>query len=847
MVQDPYVATQSRITPTSTGRIVDPYPSPNTSTTQIAPKAGTNLGSGYGASSISDSSGKPLLTYENEAAKSSQLLSTRTTPPFDPTVAQKIDPAILQNGRMPESVSQAIKAQFPGSAAMELDHIMPLELGGSNQKSNLQLEAGADTTRPYSPGKNPTLTDPLENTLAKRVHNGEISLLDGWKLMAQAKGITLPEQGGVNPSDAQIQPNQQKPSALEATYPQASQVVKDIVKNPLALGNSFMDIISTPFNDIKQAINTFGQVTDNFWKGVFNHESLSKQVGNTLEMMATGGGAGFSGISTLFNTASKVPIVGSVIKSLFLLPAFSGDITGDSAAVAVQGANKVGLISDETAKNITPGIKDFASLVGSIYGGEELAKIYGELKVKYGTSEANNMVKNAQELVKDNPKPILENKTNENTPISKPTLSDIAEKQAIQPEKAEKPTTEESPLATEARKYKSAEEFVKAQGETVYHGTKANINSLSESDVLQYGKPNALYGQGLYLTDSPKVAEGYSVTKGTGEAGKILSGTIKPDVKLLNLDEPIKKEFVDSLQRASGDLSLDINSRDTGQSAMKKFMNSLHGLPTNEASEIIDSLHHNLEQLGYDGFQHVGGQITGGVPSKVSILWDGGARSAVDKVNSTSKSQLTDIWNKANTEVKPSEITQKVPQPRLLKPTKSSGIEKLIGSARSIFAYGKENGMDVGNVEDLPTYNEVSHKDMDVRITDMMKNDPERAERIGLGEEKAPKGDIAQRYYQAQVLKAKAEGNGELSLKLANSPLAAENTALGQKLGALRGVGSNDPVAMIKEINDAWKKVSEEKSSSIEKTAKEARTISERAKVARPKVNWNDFLETIKC
>ena len=92
-----------------------------------------NLGGGYGSSNATDpNSGKPLLTFINPQAKASQLLTDRTAPTIDPTVPQKIDSSVLQNGRMPESVSQAIKAQFPGSAADELDHIMPLELGGSN-------------------------------------------------------------------------------------------------------------------------------------------------------------------------------------------------------------------------------------------------------------------------------------------------------------------------------------------------------------------------------------------------------------------------------------------------------------------------------------------------------------------------------------------------------------------------------------------------------------------------------------------------------------------------------------------------------------------------------------------
>lgn len=198
----------------------------------------------------------------------------------------------------------------------------------------------------------------------------------------------------------------------------------------------------------------------------------------------------------------------------------------------------------------------------------------------------------------------------------------------------------------------------------VYHGTKAPITSLKEADVLTYGKANSLYGQGLYLTDNPKVAEGYSVTKGSGETGKVLSGTIKSDVNLLNLDEKLPKNITNAMEKVinEGNDGAHISFKGkNGQLAMKEFMNNLHGLPTSEASDIVDSLHYNLEQLGYDGFKHTGGQITGGVPSNVSILWDGGKRSITDKIEvktpkpETSTKEL--LGKEPTYKVKPAEKT----------------------------------------------------------------------------------------------------------------------------------------------------------------------------------------------
>lgn len=151
------------------------------------PEGFNPLPDGYGASNIQDpSSGKPLLTYESEAMKSSMLLSDRTALSFDFTKPQVIDRKSLTNGRMPESVSHEIKKSLGGTGTEELDHIMPLELGGSNDKMNLRLE-------PFKSGKKQTATDPIENQIKRDAISGKIPVRDAWIKMAQEKGIELPD------------------------------------------------------------------------------------------------------------------------------------------------------------------------------------------------------------------------------------------------------------------------------------------------------------------------------------------------------------------------------------------------------------------------------------------------------------------------------------------------------------------------------------------------------------------------------------------------------------------------------------------------------------------------------
>src|SRR4051812_33731461 len=69
------------------------------------------------------------------------------------------------------------------------------------------------------------------------------------------------------------------------------------------------------------------------------------------------------------------------------------------------------------------------------------------------------------------------------------------------------------PLAAEARKYKSAEEFVKAQI-NAYHGTDATFN---EFDITKKGQHGSLEGEGIYLTSSPEIASRYA-----GASGRVM-------------------------------------------------------------------------------------------------------------------------------------------------------------------------------------------------------------------------------------------------------------------------------------------------------------------------------------
>ena len=137
-----------------------------------------------GPSSELDSSGKPFLDYRNKGDKATTTDRTRVDTPFDPTKASPHTADTFYNPRA--VVARAtLKKQMGGTYNDELDHIISLELSGSNQKENLQIE-------PMTSGGKNTATDPLENRLAKEVSSGQKSLFDAQVELAKAKGKTLP-------------------------------------------------------------------------------------------------------------------------------------------------------------------------------------------------------------------------------------------------------------------------------------------------------------------------------------------------------------------------------------------------------------------------------------------------------------------------------------------------------------------------------------------------------------------------------------------------------------------------------------------------------------------------------
>jgi len=205
-----------------------------------------------------------------------------------------------------------------------------------------------------------------------------------------------------------------------------------------------------------------------------------------------------------------------------------------------------------------------------------------------------------------------------------------ATQQEIKPRAIETPA-EEQELVKEARKFKSAEEFVKSKGEPVYHGTTEKFYSFKH-DMGEEG------AGAIWFSKSKELANIY-IDAGMGKYPRIIETYVSPK-KTFDTDIPEHREIWDYLvekDKLGGNDDLKVN--DNGGY-----------YPFWHANEYLIPI---LKRKGFDSVYIIdsGGEDTIGMFN-------------LDQIKT--KQQLTDIWNKAQEKVvrKPVSVPKKVqPEP----------------------------------------------------------------------------------------------------------------------------------------------------------------------------------------
>lgn len=178
-----------------------------------------------------------------------------------------------------------------------------------------------------------------------------------------------------------------------------------------------------------------------------------------------------------------------------------------------------------------------------------------------------------------------------------------------------------NPLAQEATKHKSADEFVKAQ-QPIYHGTTETFNKFSRDKG---------YGGTAWFSDNKEAVANNLVeaTKPSSSKWNVMERYIRPGIKLVDRNTPEGVKLDNSMMKDQ------------------------------------------LRSMGYGGIRHEADATRG---SYIELL--------DPQKDAITKSQLTDIWNKANVDQKAMKSAQELAQSNISTKRSVSEADRLIASGK---------------------------------------------------------------------------------------------------------------------------------------------------------------------
>ena len=188
------------------------------------------------------------------------------------------------------------------------------------------------------------------------------------------------------------------------------------------------------------------------------------------------------------------------------------------------------------------------------------------------------------------------------------------------------PQPNPNPLAAEARKYKSADEFVKGQGESVYHETQPQIWKKINLEGFKQNKDNK-----VFFSASPKYGKGGGLFNAGKDASvqevKLPRSTNVLNITARNIDE-LGSEF-EAIKKIN-------NLKSDNQTVKWLGDNGWYDMSRKQKSDFVSK---TLEDSGYSGISFVDGLNPTG---KTIVFYD---KNIISQIKT--KSQLTDIYNQA--------------------------------------------------------------------------------------------------------------------------------------------------------------------------------------------------------
>lgn len=180
------------------------------------------------------------------------------------------------------------------------------------------------------------------------------------------------------------------------------------------------------------------------------------------------------------------------------------------------------------------------------------------------------------------------------------------------------------------------------EGAVRLHGT-SNELKLLDDDIAMNGSVDNIFGQGFYTTNNMEVATGYT-KKGRGKSPTLYKVDEKAPVKLFDMEQPMDQNVKDILKKVIGDYDFEgSNSMIQSSKNLREFMNEFRAESSNfnlsksDVQELFDGVRMNLEELGYNGYKHIGGIDKN--PHDVNIYWYPKRDLSIEKLATDTKIQ----------------------------------------------------------------------------------------------------------------------------------------------------------------------------------------------------------------
>jgi hypothetical protein len=734
-------------------------------------------------------------------------------------------------------------------SGFERADIIPVSLGGVNQsKENITYEPyslwekikdkfAQVTGKSYIPQ---TKTDIyLKKEVLPKYKAGQITLNDA-RLMAY--DFLQKEMSGSKDTTLK-----QLPSAFGnvSNYIEVGNKIKDFFgiyvptkeeaqKNPLQnikeAGSALTDTVKNSADNLMQVMENEKAVWDN------PKSTGAEKLSSSVNVINSALGGLFSVPISIFEAAKKIPALQPAVNLVNIPFAIAGNTVGFVSDRFIDAMP----VSQETKDELKPAFHELSSTAGMvILGGKIMDTVMKGGKLDKKTID--EAVVKAKEIELKIPVKV------ENTPKTKIPV---------------KVADNLQPLAQEARKYSSAEEFVKAMTEeggqegVLFHGTPVEWTKLGDNPLFM--APDSLsaktYGESI-KGFIPKEGKTLDLTKAgvtsiNQETGisKTYNTKFAPIFKDIIGGEKrwteVKKTMSSLPENVKADLNRDYEgslidfTKSMSETERGKIWNAWsdwHFIEKQTKEDVYGRWKEVLDYAkknGYDYVTHLGEDMGKNYTFTETIALN-------PKKSLTS---LTDFYNQATKGVeggKPVEVAKP------LEPI-GGGETKTSGLSLGVEAKAVEAKLTKG-LGDLPEYKTVNMKEQAQKATDFLKNEPEKALKVARGEELPPNDILPESIFTAVENQALAKGDVGTLRDLAKSSLTTEATAMGQRIRAL---AERNPDSAVKAMQDVIKGRKERVQTKYGKNVKDkiVNNIKREIEKTTPKVKeWQDLLNKIAC